>query len=70
MFQFINSGSFANSDNADTVRGAFHKVNNNFMIISASLNFFQTPDPSAGSQVGYAVINLSGSNYKFPIYNM
>lgn len=70
MFQLVNSGSKANTDNADTIRVSFDKINNNFMIISASLDFFQTPVVGAGDQVGFAVINLSGSNYKFPIYNM
>lgn len=70
MIQLVNSGSRANTDNADTLREAFHKINNNFMVISASIDFDQTPVLTAGSQVGYAVINLSGSYYKFPIYNM
>lgn len=70
MFELVNSGSRANTDNADTIREAFHKINNNFTGVSASLDFFQTPVLTAGSQVGYAIINLSGSSYKFPIYNM
>lgn len=70
MFQLVNSGSKANTDNADTLREAFHKINNNFAGVSASLDFFQTPVGSVGSFAGYVVINLSGSNYKFPIYNM
>jgi len=70
MFQLVNSGSKANTDNADTVREAFHKINSNFTGVSASLDFFQSSSPTAGAQVGYAIINLSGSSYKFPIYNM
>ena len=70
MFQLINSGSRANTDNADTIREAFHKINNNFIYVSASLDFNQSASLTAGSQVGYAIINLSGSSYKFTIYNM
>ena len=35
MFQLVNSGSRANTDNADTLREAFHKINNNFIAISS-----------------------------------
>jgi hypothetical protein len=70
MFQLINSGSRANTDNADTIREAFHKINMNFTGVSASLDFYQSGSATAGTQAGYAVINLSGSSYKFPIYNM
>lgn len=70
MYQLVNSGSKANTDNADTIRVAFDKLNKNFTILSASLDFDQTPVLSASAQVGFAIINLSGSYYKFPIYNM
>ncbi len=42
----------------------------NFTGVSASLDFYQSGSATAGAQAGYAVINLSGSSYKFPIYNM
>ena len=69
-YQLVNSGSFANTDNADTLRASFAKINGNFIQLSGSLNFDQTPVGSAGSSVGYIVIKINGTNYKVPIYNM
>ena len=43
MYQLVNSGSTANTDNADTLRASFAKVNANFLELSGSLNFDQTP---------------------------
>ena len=70
MYQFVNSGSIGNSDNADTLRVAFGKINQNFSELSSSLNFDQTPVGTVGSSVGYIVIKINGTNYKLPIYNM
>jgi len=69
-YQLVNSGSIANSDNADTLRVSFAKINCNFLELSGSLNFDQTPVGGAGSFAGYIIIKINGTNYKLPIYNM
>ena len=51
-YQLVNSGSTANTDNADTLRSSFAKVNGNFLTLSGSLNFDQTPVGSAGASAG------------------
>ena len=69
-YQLVNSGSIANSDNADTLRVSFAKINDNFMTLSGRLNFDQTPAGGAGVSAGYIIIKINGTNYKLPIYNM
>jgi hypothetical protein len=69
-YQLVNSGSIANSDNADTLRTSFAKINGNFLELSGSLNFDQTPVGSAGGSAGYIIIKINGTNYKLPIYNV
>ena len=69
-YQLVNSGSIANSDNADTLRVSFAKINDNFLTLSGSLNFDQTPVGSAGVSAGYIIIKINGTNYKLPIYNV
>lgn len=69
-YQLVNSGSTANTDNADTLRASFAKINANFVELSGSLNFDQTPIGSAGSSAGYIIIKINGTNYKIPIYNV
>jgi len=70
MYELVNSGSFPNSDDADTLRLSFSKINGNFLAVSASLNFDQTPVGSAGGSAGYIIIKINGTNYKLPIYNV
>jgi hypothetical protein len=69
-YQLVNSGSMANTDNADTLRLSFAKINDNFLTLSGSLNFDQTPVGSVGSSAGYIIIKINGTNYKLPIYNV
>jgi hypothetical protein len=69
-YQLVNSGSIANSDNADTLRVSFAKINDNFLELSGSLNFDQTPAGGAGVSAGYIIIKINGTNYKLPIYNV
>lgn len=70
MYLLVDSGSKANTDSADTLRSSFAKINANFLELSGSLNFYQTPVGSAGSSVGFIVIKINGTNYKIPIYNV
>ncbi len=70
MYELVNSGSFPNSDDADTLRLSFSKINANFLPVSASLNFSQSIAGSAGSSAGYIIIKINGTNYKLPIYNV
>lgn len=70
MYLLVNSGSKANTDNADTLRVAFDKINNNFLTLSSSLDFDQTLSPTAGGLAGYAIVKINNTNYKFPIYNV
>jgi len=70
MYELVNSGSFPNSDDADTLRLSFSKINSNFLAVSASLNFSQTIAGSAGSSAGYIIIKINGTDYKLPIYNV
>jgi len=69
-YQLVNSGSIANSDNADTLRVSFAKINDNFLTLSGSLNFDKTPAGGAGVSAGYIIIKINGTNYKLPIYNV
>jgi hypothetical protein len=70
MYELVNSGSFPNSDDADTLRLSFSKINSNFLAVSASLNFSQSIAGSAGSSAGYIIIKINGTDYKLPIYNV
>ncbi len=70
MYELVNSGSFPNSDDADTLRLSFSKINSNFLAVSASLDFSQSIAGSAGSSAGYIIIKINGTNYKLPIYNV
>jgi len=70
MYELVNSGSFPNSDDADTLRLSFSKINSNFLAISASLDFSQSIAGSAGSSAGYIIIKINGTDYKLPIYNV
>ena len=70
MYDLVNSGSFPNSDDADTLRLSFSKINGNFLTLSGSLNFDQTPVGSASSSGGYIIIKINGTNYKLPIYHV
>ena len=70
MYELVNSGSFPNSDDADTLRLSFSKINGNFLAVSASLNFSQSIAGSSGSSAGYIIIKINGTNYKLPIYNV
>jgi hypothetical protein len=70
MYLLVDSGSKANTDSADTLRSSFAKINANFLELSGSLNFDQTPIGSAGSSAGYIIIKINGTNYKIPIYNV
>jgi hypothetical protein len=70
MYELVNSGSFPNSDDADTLRLSFSKINNNFLAVSSSLNFSQSIAGSAGSSAGYIIIKINGTDYKLPIYNV
>ena len=69
-YQLVNSGSLANTDNADTLRVSFAKINANFLELSGSLDFDQTPVGVVGSAAGYIIIKINGTNYKIPIYNV
>lgn len=70
MYDLVNSGSFPNSDDADTLRLSFSKINGNFLTLSGSLNFSQSIAVSAGPFVGYFIININGTPYKVPIYTV
>lgn len=70
MYELVNSGSFPNSDDADTLRLSFAKINANFLAISASLEFSQSIAGSSGPFVGFFIININGTPYKVPIYSV
>lgn len=70
MYELVNSGSFPNSDDADTLRLSFSKINSNFLAISSSLDFSQTIAGSSGPFVGFFIININGTPYKVPIYSV